>query len=85
MWAVGENCVAAIKFEISGFYSSGGQALLHTFFCSDEARPPSNFFRGGGGLFKPRGGGSLVFRSNFNSKNHHFSDYFWYNHIMLLH
>ena len=23
MWPVGENCVAANKFEVSGFYSSG--------------------------------------------------------------
>ena len=73
MWAVGENCVAAIKFEISGFYSSGGQASAHL-FCS-----------GGRGLFNPRGG---LFRSNFKSKNHHFSDdfpvIFWYIHMMLL-
>ena len=49
--AVGENCVAAMKFEILGFYSSGGQASAHL-FCSDGGQAPSKIFRvGGGGPF----------------------------------
>ena len=45
---MGVNCVAAMKFEISGFS------------------------RGRGGFLTPGG----LFRLNFNSKNHNFSDYF---------
>ena len=45
MWAVGENCVAAMKFEISGFTTPGAR-LLHTFFAQVGPRPPQ-FFSGG--------------------------------------
>ena len=61
--------------------------LLHT-FCAQGggggAGPHSNFYRG---AFLSPGGG--LFRSNFNPKNHNFSDdfpvIFWYIHMMLLH
>ena len=43
--AVGENCVAAMKFEISGFTTPGAR-LLHTFFAQVGPRPLS-FFSGG--------------------------------------
>ena len=46
MWAVGENCVAAMKFEISGFTTPGAR-LLHTFFCSGGPQAPLSFFSGG--------------------------------------
>ena len=76
MWAVGENCVAAMKFDFSGFYSSGGQDFAHLFFR--WAPGPLIFFQGG--LFDPKGD---LFRSN-----HHFSDdflvMFCYIHIILL-
>ena len=49
MWAVGENCVSAMDFEISGFYSSRGQSSAHLFARMGPG--PSNFFHGG------RGGG----------------------------
>ena len=55
MWAVGEDCVAAMQFEISGFYSSGGQATAHI-FCSDRAQTPFNFFQGVGVNFSTPGG-----------------------------
>ena len=42
MWAVGENCVAAIKFEISGFYSSGAR-FCTPFFAQVGLRPPQIF------------------------------------------
>ena len=55
-------------------------------FCSDVAQAHVKKISGGGGLFNPRG---ALFRSNFNYKNHKFSDDFpvicWYIHIMLLH
>ena len=53
--SVGENCVAAIKFEISGFYSSGGQASAHLFLLR-WGPGSAQFFSGGRGLFNPRGG-----------------------------
>ena len=40
--------------------------LLHT-FCAQG---------GGGGAFQLQGGGGGLVRSNFNPKNHHFSDNF---------
>ena len=47
--------------------------LLHTFCAQVGPKPPSNFFMGGG----------VLFRLNFNPKNNHFSDdfpvIFWYN------
>ena len=46
---MGENCVAAMNYEISGFYSSGGQASAN-FFCSDRAQAPFKYFQGGGFL-----------------------------------
>ena len=46
MWAVGENCVAAMKFEISGFTTPGAR-FLHTFLAQVGLRPPSVFFSGG--------------------------------------
>ena len=52
MWAVGENRVTAMKFKITGFYSSGVR-LLHTFFCSDGAQGILKFFQGR--LFNSRG------------------------------
>ena len=51
MWAVGENCATAMKFEILGFYRYGGQASAHI-VCSDGPGP-SIFFRGGGGFSTP--------------------------------
>ena len=42
MWAVGENCVAAMKFEILGFLQLRGQAFAH-------------LLGGGGGAFQPQG------------------------------
>ena len=75
-----------LKFQV---FTAPGARLLHTFFA--QMRPgqaPLKIFQGGGGHFNPQGGGGGLFRSNFNSKNHHFSGYFpvifWYNHIMLL-
>ena len=55
MWAVGENCVAAMKFGILGFYSSGGQDSAHL-FCSDGSWGPGPLkkIQGGGGAFQPR-------------------------------
>ena len=51
-----------------------GQAFA-PLFCSGGASPPQILFWGGG-----------FSRSNFNPKNHNFSDdLFWYIHIMLLH
>ena len=55
--------------------------LLHTFSAQGGGggggQAPLKFFQGG--LFNPRGD---FFRSNFNPKNHHFSDdfpvIFWY-------
>ena len=44
---MGKNCVAAMKFEISGFYSSGGQASAQT------GPGPFKFFSGG--AFQPQG------------------------------
>ena len=87
MWAVGENRVAIMKFQISNFHCYGVR-LLHTFFAQMGPGPLNFFQERGGGLFNIRGGGGF-FRSNFNSKNHHFSDdfpvIFWYIHSMLLH
>ena len=55
MWAVGENCVAAMKFVISGFYSSrAGARLLHT--LTQGGPDPPKFFRGGGGVLSTPGG-----------------------------
>ena len=51
MWAVGESCATAMKFEILGFY--GGQASAHI-VCSDGPGP--SIFSGGGGAFQPQGG-----------------------------
>ena len=51
MWALGKNCVAAMKFKISGFYRSRGQAPAH---FSDGARPTQFFSGGGGGNFQPQ-------------------------------
>ena len=65
MWAVGEKCVAAMKFVISGLYSSGDQASPH-FFVQMRPRSPSIFFRGGGGgeggggFSTPGGGGASL-------------------------
>ena len=54
--------------------------LLHT-FCAQGGPSPPQFFQGG--PFQFQGG---LFGSNFNPKNHHFSDDFLvYIHMMLLH
>ena len=60
MWAVGENRVAIMKFQISNFHCYGVR-LLHTFFAQ-MGPGPLNFFqeRGGGGLFNIRGGGASL-------------------------
>ena len=62
--------------------NKGSQTSAHL-LCSGGAQAPSIFFRG---PFQLQGG---LFRSNFNPKNHHFSDdfpvIFWYIHIMLVH
>ena len=55
MWAVGENCATAMKFEILGFYRYGGQASAHI-VCSDGPGPSIFSGGGGGGLFNPRVG-----------------------------
>ena len=52
MWAVGENCANAMKFEILGFTGTGAR-LLHTFFAQMDQAP--QFFQGGG-AFQAQGG-----------------------------
>ena len=52
MWAVGENCVAAMKFENSGF-TAPGVGILHTFFAQMWGPGPLQKFSGGGGAFQP--------------------------------
>ena len=58
------------------------QASAHL-LCSGGAQAPSDFFRGGGGLFNSRGGG--LFRSTFNHFSDDFPAIFWYIHIMIHH
>ena len=45
MWGVGENCVAAMKFEISGFTTPGPG--FYTLFLLRWAPGPLSFFSGG--------------------------------------
>ena len=50
MRAVGENCVTTIQFEISSFYSSGGQAPAQQQKILRWGPGPPQIFSGGGGF-----------------------------------
>ena len=70
-------CVKRTKHGRFQDYTHTVPRLLHTFCAQVGPRPPSDSFRGGGG----GGGGGFStpggpLRSNFNPKNHHFSDDF---------